>query len=172
MRNGPPSPWPFAGSGGTDPLALTGDEVPFPWFTGEEVPFPWFTGEEVPFPWLVAYLVRNGVIEGEGGVSIVPQHSTVQNVETAQLVKAGAGYPDLYLVATGTTETLGWRDAVLIPRVHITPPADGIFEFDLIARGASCLTAIGSVIASSALVDRPEGFKGARVFPGGVEAKL
>ncbi len=169
-----PWPWVTMGGGGIDPFPFArGGEDPWP-RAGEEVPFPWFRGGEVPFPWLVNHVARvaeSGLAEGGGEVSIAPTEGPVHDVVSVSLTSAEGAYPDLYMVAVGKTRTLGWRKAALLPRVYIVPPADGIYDFDMIAIGGSCLTAIGSVIATMPLIERPEGFKGVRVHPGGLEAR-
>ena len=53
---------------------------------------------------------------------------------TASLAQDGAeGLYTLTVTATGTVNSGGWRDPQLSPYIYVTPPADGIQVFDLIA---------------------------------------
>lgn len=40
--------------------------------------------------------------------------------------------PNLLITATGEVPTAGWKKIQLLRRVYITPPADGIWEYDLV----------------------------------------
>ncbi len=167
--------------GGTDPL-------PWPWsqfgdggtaFPHDVWPWPWriiTAGEEVPFPWGKALTQQfAGVERNEEPIRFAASGlETVSLVTGVSLLLAGAGSPDMYLAAVGETPTLGWKDAALTPWYYIVPPADGIYDFDLVAAkpGMVGLDAIGSVIATHPLGDRPETFRGVRIHPGGVEALL
>ena len=41
--------------------------------------------------------------------------------------------PTLYVLAQGEVSSTGWNRARLEPRVYVTPPADGVQEFDFVA---------------------------------------
>ena len=41
--------------------------------------------------------------------------------------------PNLVITATGVVPTGGWTEITLLPRETARPPADGIYEFDLLA---------------------------------------
>lgn len=58
----------------------------------------------------------------------------VRSVETAlaHSFDTGSGR-SLYVAARGTVSTTGWKNPQLTPRVHVTPPADGIWDFDFVA---------------------------------------
>jgi hypothetical protein len=42
--------------------------------------------------------------------------------------------PDLVVTAIGEVPTQGWSGTQLLPRCYLLPPADGIWEYDLIAQ--------------------------------------
>lgn len=160
-------PWPWSQSGGDG-----GDTFPHgAW------PWPWrilTAGEEVPFPF------GNALTQQLAGVELKeePIRIAASGLETVSLVTgvslllAGVGSPDMYLAAVGETPTLGWKDAALLPWYYIVPPADGIYDFDLVGAkpGEIGLDAVGSVIATFPLGNRPETFRGVRIHPGGVES--
>lgn len=41
--------------------------------------------------------------------------------------------PSVVIGALGTVPTSGWSDARLVPRMYVTPPPDGLWDFDFIA---------------------------------------
>lgn len=49
-------------------------------------------------------------------------------------VEAGEGLSTITVMATGSVNTGGWSDAELAAWSYISPPADGILDFDLMAR--------------------------------------
>ena len=75
-----------------------------------------------------------------------------------------AGRDTLLLAALGQVPTSGWSSPELAGRVYITPPEDGIWDFDFLAQApagmaADVVTPILAVQAS----DAPDWVKGVRV---------
>lgn len=56
---------------------------------------------------------------------------SVQSID--QIVIHRTHPPTLHMSATGTVRSSGWSNGRLVPRVYVTPPADGIMEFDFVA---------------------------------------
>ncbi len=74
--------------------------------------------------------------------------------------------PSLLISAVGAVPTTGWSSAELSPYVYITPPQDGYWEFDFVARApsgpaAEVITPIGAAYVWTKL---PAGLKGIRVY--------
>ena len=42
--------------------------------------------------------------------------------------------PNLLITAVGEVPTGGWSDVVLLRRIYVAEPADGIYEYDLLAK--------------------------------------
>ena len=60
-------------------------------------------------------------------------HVRVPTVETVHYALAKSQPPDLLVHAQGLVPTSGWQNAVLSAWVYVTPPADGIQDFDMLA---------------------------------------
>ncbi len=58
----------------------------------------------------------------------------IYSVDDVQLAILKTFPPTLRIVATGLVTTGGWSDPQLVPYVYVSPPADGIYDFDFIAR--------------------------------------
>lgn len=74
--------------------------------------------------------------------------------------------PPLAIIgAIGTAPTSGWSNGRLAPRVYITPPTDGIWDFDFIASPPSgiALQVLSPIASAPFVTEVPEWFKGARV---------
>ena len=59
--------------------------------------------------------------------------SKVLNVERVELKINKINPPELEIAAWGLVTTTGWSNGRLKPWVYITPPADGIWDFDFVA---------------------------------------
>lgn len=91
-------------------------------------------------------------------------------VTGAGLVKMTDSSPRAFLFAAAETPSLNWTDAALVPFVYNQPPADGIYDFLLVARQPpEQPEAYGAVQASLPLYWIPDDFK-ARLHPGGLIA--
>ncbi len=74
--------------------------------------------------------------------------------------------PILKIKCEGEVNSSGWNNAQLIPYVYITPPADGIYEFDFVAdepNGPSS-DVIGDIKAIYEWQSFPTDLNGVRVF--------
>lgn len=85
------------------------------------------------------------------------------------------GSDQLYVAATGRTRTSGWSNVALAPRYYVYPPADGIWDFDLV--GDPPIGIVLNVLTPVAAADsfgRPPWLKGVRVHAesGSKEADL
>lgn len=70
------------------------------------------------------------------------------------LVKLRIVPPTLLMHVTGVVSSSGWTGIVLTPRVYVTPPDDGILEFDLVGTPPSGI-ALQMVIPVSAEISMP-----------------
>lgn len=59
--------------------------------------------------------------------------SKIYAIDSVDLAIIKANPPKLIVVASGRTSSTGWTGGVLVPYVYITPPADGVQEFDVVA---------------------------------------
>src|SRR5438309_5827785 len=60
--------------------------------------------------------------------------SKVQSVDTAVAINFAPIVPERLLVAVdGTVATSGWSSPRLAPYYYLTPPTDGIWDFDFVA---------------------------------------
>jgi hypothetical protein len=72
--------------------------------------------------------------------------------------------PQLVVHATGVVPTGSWTDGRLIPYVYVTPPQDGIQDFDFVARAPKgYVIQVESPISASWIGTFPVWMKGARV---------
>lgn len=73
--------------------------------------------------------------------------------------------PALVVAARGRVPTSGWSNGRLAPRVYVSPPSDGIWDFDFIAKAPSGIALqVISVIESEPLVLVPPFWvKGVRI---------
>ncbi len=71
----------------------------------------------------------------------------------------------LNIVASGNVTSSGWTNPKLIPYVYITPPLDGIYDFDFVASPPEgpALQVITPIEGQHRLESIPEGFKGVRI---------
>lgn len=78
--------------------------------------------------------------------------------------------PNLVVRADGKSNSTGWSDQQLLPYVYISPPADGIYEFDLVGTPPGPETIVNRVISDmnpeAELVWEgfPSDLKGVRVY--------
>ncbi|MGE0606822.1 MAG: hypothetical protein AB7O62_06820 [Pirellulales bacterium] len=42
--------------------------------------------------------------------------------------------PEVRFVVTGEVDSTGWTEAQLVRRIYVSPPAEGIWEYDLLAK--------------------------------------
>jgi hypothetical protein len=69
-----------------------------------------------------------------------------------------------FLLAQGEVPTGGWSNGQLSPYVYLSPPKDGIWDFDFIAEPPSGLAVdVVSAISASIQTTVPKWFKGVRV---------
>jgi hypothetical protein len=73
--------------------------------------------------------------------------------------------PQLQIGADGKTGSSGWSEPELVQRVYIVPPADGIYDYDFVAKPPpEASTQILTQISATAIRrDIPNGMKGVRV---------
>ncbi len=73
--------------------------------------------------------------------------------------------PSVIIGAAGTVPTTGWSEARLVPWIYIAPPADGIWDFDFIAKAPSgiALQVLSPIASAPFIAEVPEWFKGVRV---------
>ena len=94
--------------------------------------------------------------------SILQRIYRVDSVE-AHLNKTNP--PELVISVGGTVTTLGWSKGQLSPRVYVTPPTDGIYEFDFEAQPPSGMAGqVLSPISANYSAEAPVGIKGVKVY--------
>jgi hypothetical protein len=55
------------------------------------------------------------------------------DVQRVHLAIRKTNPPQLHIAADGTARSTGYTTPTLIPYVYVTPPADGIYDFDFVA---------------------------------------
>lgn len=87
---------------------------------------------------------------------------TVDSVVAHVTAGAQAG---LHVTAMGRVPTSGWTSPKLIPRIYFVPPADGIWDMDMVASSPSgiALQVVLPVGPAVAFVARPSWCKGIRI---------
>lgn len=85
------------------------------------------------------------------------------NIATVSLLKSKP--PQLYISALGTASSSGWRNARLIPHIHIVPPADGIYNLDFEADppGGISLPVLSPIAVSDVIPTPGWDVKGVRI---------
>jgi hypothetical protein len=63
--------------------------------------------------------------------------SRIYDVTEVQLELQKSNPPTINVIARGRVPSAGWHDPRLEPRIYITPPADGIQDFDFVATSPS-----------------------------------
>lgn len=90
----------------------------------------------------------------------------IYKVTTVKLAIEKSLPPRLVVFASGEVTTSGWTGGELQPYVYVTPPADGIYEFDFVAEpptGVS-LQVISPITAKEYVwADFPKDLKGVRI---------
>lgn len=81
--------------------------------------------------------------------------------------------PNLLITAYGRVPTGGWKQVQLLRRIYVTPPADGIWEYDLLALRPSgqVIQVQTPVRAKNVWKDYDRSIKGVRVYGIGRGAK-
>ena len=82
--------------------------------------------------------------------------------------------PQVVVAANGTVNSTGWSDGRLVPWIYVTPPSDGIQDFDFIAKTPDGIVLWRMTpIPGSAIMEMPSWLKGVRVHAvtNAVEAK-
>jgi hypothetical protein len=90
----------------------------------------------------------------------------IMSVETAMAYTCDTGSGTvLYVVASGTVPTSGWSNGQLSPRIYVTPPADGIWDFDFVAEEPhGIVLPVLSPISGSHIGTAPGWLSGVRVI--------
>jgi hypothetical protein len=81
--------------------------------------------------------------------------------------------PTLVIEATGVVPTGGWTAVTLLPREYAAPPADGIYEYDLVAVRPSgpAIQVLTPVKARHVWKAYPEKMRGVRIYGVGKSVK-
>jgi hypothetical protein len=115
-------------------IVLVCKDCPFPMSVeagGEHVPFPLLFGGDNPFP--MSLPIKIDIYGHEPSVATQNASRIVQ----ANLIRLATTPPGALLVAVGHFKSDGGGEAALVPHRYIVPPADGIYDFDLIAKKPS-----------------------------------
>ncbi|MFN3652390.1 MAG: hypothetical protein ACK47B_22670 [Armatimonadota bacterium] len=94
------------------------------------------------------------------------QKEPVYEVTKVELALRRTNPPTLDIRAKGRVRTLNWSDPELARRIYITPPADGIQEFDFVAAPPTGPTGptVSPVDAVAEMLDLPSWLVGVRVI--------
>src|SRR5262249_18174594 len=112
-----------------------------------------------PFP-----LLLQGKLDGAGTEALEVASQIVQ----VELVRISTMLPGALTVAVGQFPGSGWGKADLLPRVYLVPPADGIYDFDLVAtKPLRADRALSVRTAVSVWPEVPQTLKGVRVHAKG-----
>lgn len=92
-------------------------------------------------------------------------HTKIYSVDDVQLAILKTFPPTLRIVATGMVNTGGWSDPQLVPYIYVSPPADGIYDFDFIASPPSgiAIQVILPITATYHWRGFPQELKGVRI---------
>lgn len=95
----------------------------------------------------------------------MPAPTLVYRVDRVRLAILESDPPQLQIEAQGTVRTGGWHNAELVEIVYVTPPADGIWEYDFMAEppDGPSTTALEPIEARTVRRSIPPGAKGIRV---------
>jgi hypothetical protein len=89
--------------------------------------------------------------------------SNVTKVFALDIDSPVPSFPDLYVAAVGEVPTTGWSNFLLLPRIYITPPEDGIWDFEFVGSPPG----VGATVIMPALAtyigQSPSWLKGVRV---------
>lgn len=90
----------------------------------------------------------------------------IQRVTAVFALKFGETFPsipNLYVAALGEVPTTGWSNIMLLPRVYVNPPTDGIWDFDFVGSPAGIAADIVLPVHASYAGHAPKWVKGVRV---------
>jgi hypothetical protein len=88
----------------------------------------------------------------------------VMEVDSVKVVVLKVGHDLIAVHAEGKVPTTGWTNPALDAFIHIVPPADGIMDFDFVAKAPTGI--VGQVvlpITANTIVPMPSWLKGVRV---------
>ncbi len=87
------------------------------------------------------------------------------DVQSVQLSFLKTNPPQLRIVAFGTARSLGYRAPTLRPHVYVTPPADGIYDFDFVATPPDGIVppVLVPITAEHTLEEIPQHLRGVRI---------
>lgn len=106
-------------------------------------------------------------VAGEHPFPLVPNHlERVPYIKDIKPSVQKSDPPNLIVEVVGDTPNPGWVFPMLVRRIYVTPPADGIWEYDFLAvRSGSPLTVLEEIRASNFWEDYDEkNVKGVRVY--------
>jgi hypothetical protein len=91
----------------------------------------------------------------------------IYEVTDVTLFVAKTQPPTLIIIAAGTVTASGWTNGRLVPYVYVKPPADGIYEFDLVADepGGQGTDVLETILASPFYwPDFPDSLEGVKIY--------
>jgi hypothetical protein len=89
----------------------------------------------------------------------------VLEVKDVELSILRGNPPRLNIIAHGTVPTPGWTEAELSAYVYVTPPPDGIYDFDFVAKPSEkmAVQVIAPIVGAHIIENIPSGLRGVRV---------
>src|SRR6478672_10267696 len=90
----------------------------------------------------------------------------ILSIESIKLINLNSNTPFLVLLVEGQASTPGWSEFRLCPFVYLNPPANGIYEFNLIGKEPEYIGTQFSTAAAAVYVWKgfPENLKGIKVY--------
>jgi hypothetical protein len=95
----------------------------------------------------------------------MPESSRIYRVDAIELSLNKKNPPELVITARGTCSTPGWQDIQLSIYEYVTPPADGMQEFDFVGTPPSGIVTqvLTPVSAEYLMPDPPKWLRGVRI---------
>jgi len=110
-------------------------------------------------------------LAGSGNAEPPKKNAKTKATKVLEVVRVAVSYlksnpPQLKIDADGKTNTAGWSNAALIEHIYITPPADGMYEYDFVATPPAGIAAqvVTPISAHTVRHSIPKGMKGVRVI--------
>jgi len=95
----------------------------------------------------------------------MPESQLIYSVNDVELAILKSDPPQLSISAKGETRTGGWTNPELVEIIYVTPPADGIYEYEFVATppDGPSTTALTPIEAETVRHSIPKELKGVRV---------
>lgn len=100
-------------------------------------------------------------------------YSKVHSIQAATFFINKKNPPEISIHAKGEVPTTGWTNAQLIPFMYITPPNDGIQEFDFTANSPEGVVfEVFSPIVANYYFEKPNWMRGFKIYTSSNNSKV